>query len=133
MDNAHALTLILAFAFLAFAVLLALIQSSVRTWRKNRERWWVQWRERSPWSAGVQQSVNHSTQYDRRPPLCLEALGLDRLATADDVVAAYRHLALDLHPDRGGDPDEFKRLHRNFEQAMAYAEARSDSKPSKPR
>lgn len=51
-----------------------------------------------------------------------EALGLDDTATPGEVLAAYRQLAFDLHPDRGGDPDEFKKLHGNFEKAMAYAE-----------
>lgn len=74
-----------------------------------------------------------STRSAKRPPLCLEALGLDRYAAPDEVLDAYRQLALEAHPDRGGDQDEFKRLHRNFEQAMAYAEGRVAAKPSKPR
>lgn len=60
----------------------------------------------------------------KRPPLCLEALGLTASATSEEIIAAYRRLALALHPDRGGDPDEFKRLHRDFEQAMAYVKGK---------
>jgi hypothetical protein len=55
---------------------------------------------------------------------CFEALGLDSSATAEEVIASYRRLALSRHPDRGGDPDDFKRLHRDFEQALAFAEGR---------
>lgn len=57
------------------------------------------------------------------PPF-LAAFGLGSRATPDEVLAAYRQLAMQLHPDRGGDPNEFKRLHRHFEKAMAYAEGR---------
>lgn len=35
-------------------------------------------------------------------------LGLGREASADEIKKAYRKLALKLHPDKGGDPEEFK-------------------------
>lgn len=39
-----------------------------------------------------------------------EILGLDRECTASDVKKAFRKRALETHPDRGGDPEEFKRV-----------------------
>lgn len=36
-----------------------------------------------------------------------ERLGLDRLAKPDEIKHAYRRLARQMHPDNGGDPDDF--------------------------
>ena len=55
---------------------------------------------------------------------CFEVLGLDSSATSEEVTASYGRLALNRHPNRGGDPDDFKRLRRHFEQAFALAEWR---------
>lgn len=57
----------------------------------------------------------------KRPPLCLEAFGLTASASPEEIVAAYRQMALTLHPDRGGNLEDFKRLQRNSEQALAYS------------
>jgi curved DNA-binding protein CbpA len=40
----------------------------------------------------------------------LRQLGLTTEATPGDVKRAYRALALEHHPDRGGDPEEFRRV-----------------------
>lgn len=37
-------------------------------------------------------------------------LGLDRNANGDHIKQSYRKLALKHHPDRGGDPEQFKRI-----------------------
>jgi hypothetical protein len=55
-------------------------------------------------------------------PACLRALGLELPVTEEDVLAAYREHAKTLHPDRGGDLQEFLRLQKHFEQAMHIAQ-----------
>jgi DnaJ-domain-containing protein 1 len=54
----------------------------------------------------------------RSVPSPLAALGLDASSTADDVKRAYRLLAKDAHPDRGGDSRQFLVLQRNFEESL---------------
>jgi hypothetical protein len=51
-------------------------------------------------------------------PACLQALDLELPCTEEDVLSAYRELAKTLHPDRGGDLQQFLRLQKHFEQAM---------------
>ena len=63
-----------------------------------------------------------------RPPTALpdrsnaisiwETLGIPDDASADDLKRAYRSRALVTHPDRGGDPAEFRRLQRAYEVAQ---------------
>lgn len=60
-------------------------------------------------------------------PPCLQALELDLPCTEEQVLAAYRHRVKELHPDRGGDLQQFLRLQKHFEQAMHLA--RSQAKP----
>jgi curved DNA-binding protein len=43
-------------------------------------------------------------------------LGLDQAASADEIKAAYRRLAKDHHPDRGGDPDRFMQIQNAYQQ-----------------
>lgn len=52
-----------------------------------------------------------------RPP-CLKALDLTFPCTREEVIAAYREQAKYLHPDRGGDLQQFLRLQKHFEQAL---------------
>ena len=44
-----------------------------------------------------------------------ELLGVDKNATDDQLKKAYRKKALKMHPDKGGDPDEFKDLSKAYE------------------
>jgi len=53
-------------------------------------------------------------------PRCLKALGLRVPCTEDQVKQAYRRLAQELHPDRGGDTRRFRLLAQQFEQALHY-------------
>jgi hypothetical protein len=55
-----------------------------------------------------------------RPP-CLQALDLAMPCTEEEVLAAYRRRVKTLHPDRGGDLQQFLRLQKHFEQAMYLA------------
>jgi hypothetical protein len=51
-------------------------------------------------------------------PACLQALDLELPCTEEEVLASYRELAKTMHPDRGGDLQQFLRLQKHFEQAM---------------
>lgn len=49
---------------------------------------------------------------------CFRRLGLSFPCTVDQVKAAYRRLAKDAHPDRGGSHDGFLALQEAYEQAL---------------
>jgi hypothetical protein len=51
-------------------------------------------------------------------------LGLTRDATLDDVRAARRRLAFDVHPDRGGDAAAMQELNAAFEACVAHLTGR---------
>lgn len=55
----------------------------------------------------------------RRP----DALGLSPAASVTELKAAFRARALTAHPDRGGDPETFRRLVSDHRAAVAAAEA----------
>jgi DnaJ-class molecular chaperone len=44
-----------------------------------------------------------------------DILGIQQSASLEDAKAAYKRLALVYHPDRGGDGDDFKRIHDAYE------------------
>ena len=54
----------------------------------------------------------------RQRPTCLQSLGLKLPCTEAEVLAAYREKAKTLHPDRGGDLQQFLHLQQQFEQAL---------------
>ena len=56
----------------------------------------------------------------RETPGCLSLLGLKLPCTTEDVKEAYRKLAEQTHPDRGGSPIAFHRLRQNYEQALKF-------------
>ena len=43
-----------------------------------------------------------------------DVLGVDRDATPADVKKAYRRRAKDTHPDAGGDPEQFEKVHKSY-------------------
>ena len=53
----------------------------------------------------------------------LDVLELPHTATADDVKARYRQLSLELHPDKGGDQQEFIRMSEAKTKALLYLAA----------
>lgn len=53
---------------------------------------------------------------------CFEVLGLTSEATPGEVKAAWRSLASHAHPDKGGQADEFDRLRKAYQEALACAE-----------
>jgi len=44
-----------------------------------------------------------------------DVLGLKSNATGDDIKKAYRKLALQHHPDKGGDPETFKKVQQAYD------------------
>jgi hypothetical protein len=49
-------------------------------------------------------------------------LGLERNASREQIKAAYRRLAMRHHPDRGGDPDTFRRVKEAYENLKTSAD-----------
>lgn len=61
----------------------------------------------------------------RDQPPCLQALDLHLPCTEMQVLAAYRRRVKELHPDRGGDLQQFLRLQKHFEQAQHLVRAQA--------
>jgi len=66
-----------------------------------------------------------SPSLEERPPF-MATLGLLPPYTPEDIQAAYREKAKTAHPDRGGTPAEFQKLHEAFERAQEYVRFRVD-------
>lgn len=49
------------------------------------------------------------------PPSLYDALGVPKNATADDIKKSYRKMALQHHPDKGGDPEKFKVIQHAYD------------------
>ncbi|MEN1678564.1 MAG: hypothetical protein AAGJ46_03155 [Planctomycetota bacterium] len=57
----------------------------------------------------------------RDAPPSVRALGLKLPCTKSEVLAAYRERVKYVHPDAGGNREDFAKLQRNFEEAMSLA------------
>ena len=44
-----------------------------------------------------------------------EILGVDENATGDDIKKAYRKLAMEHHPDKGGNEEQFKKISQAYD------------------
>ena len=49
---------------------------------------------------------------------CLQILRLEAGVDQAAVKSAYRAMAKETHPDKGGDPDEFKRIESAYNEFM---------------
>jgi hypothetical protein len=60
---------------------------------------------------------------ERRDPAtaAFSELGVPTTATLDEVKAAYRRKVKEVHPDQGGDEDEFKRVREAYTTAKRHA------------
>jgi DnaJ-class molecular chaperone len=58
-----------------------------------------------------------------RLEVALETLSLPRLITRDDIKKRYRHLARELHPDKGGDEQQMAQINEAYEVLMEYIDA----------
>ena len=56
----------------------------------------------------------------RQDPIYFRELGLKPDCTEEQVKQAYRRLAEQLHPDRGGDPQRFLALRGHLENALEH-------------
>ena len=63
---------------------------------------------------------NHFAERRSAPrPECFVVLGVEATATEAEVKGAFKKLAKKLHPDAGGDPEEFKAVYSAYERAMS--------------
>lgn len=44
-----------------------------------------------------------------------DTLGVSKSASQDEIKAAFRKLAMENHPDRGGDPEKFKKINEAYQ------------------
>jgi len=69
----------------------------------------------------VQYHFQHIPLWARQEtPACLKALGLRLPCSEEQLKVAYRKLAEQLHPDRGGDRKRFARLKAHYEEAATF-------------
>ncbi len=55
---------------------------------------------------------------------CFDQLGLTSTATEDDIKSAFRTLSKKVHPDHGGNVDQFLKLKRAYDEALDHAVSR---------
>lgn len=51
-------------------------------------------------------------------PECLRFFGFTDFPTEKELKDKYREMAKKCHPDRGGDPEEFRKVNQNYEEAL---------------
>lgn len=61
-----------------------------------------------------------------------DVLGYDQSyrPTVEEVKARYKEMALENHPDRGGDPDKFAKISNAKEEALEYLEGKPKEAPA---
>lgn len=72
-------------------------------------------------------TASASTKPGNEPrPECMVLLGLLPPYSSEDVKQAYLAKVQAMHPDHHGDPAEFERIQRAYEQAQVYVDFRGD-------
>jgi len=74
---------------------------------------------RLPFETSEPQSASQQTSHPARGAFA--TLELPAGAPIDEVKSAYRQKVKDVHPDQGGDEDEFKRVREAYTTAKQYA------------
>ena len=77
---------------------------------------------RLPFEVDEPEQSQRQGPVDRSVTNAFDELGLDAGASADEVRSAYRSLAKEAHPDRGGTEAEFKQLQDAYTTAKEYAD-----------
>lgn len=62
-------------------------------------------------------------QLKKKLETALERLSLPRLITKDDIKKRYRHLARELHPDKGGDEEQMAQINEAYEVLIEYIDS----------
>jgi hypothetical protein len=62
--------------------------------------------------------VYFSERKQNARPECFKILDVDSTATEKEIKSAYRGLARIVHPDTGGNPEEFKRVRKAYDEAL---------------
>lgn len=52
-------------------------------------------------------------------PECFKYFGFNSIPSEDELKSTYRKMAKNMHPDKGGDPDEFVRMNRIYDEAVS--------------
>lgn len=91
-----------------------------------------EWREMHAWENNAFEDMLRATQEERMrqffllllggaPPVdSFSTLGLSVEADAEAVKSAYKRLALEHHPDKGGDGEVFKAVHMAKDKCLAW-------------
>lgn len=85
-------------------------------------------RGQEPWlgnASGPRVSSTRPPAPDEQRASLWSVLGVGPDASAEEVKRAYRKRALEAHPDRGGDPEVFRRVQRAYEQALVRVRKRA--------
>ena len=67
---------------------------------------------------GDQGEEDHETEWEVKPirrSNSYDLLELDSDASDDDIKQAFRKKALETHPDKGGDPEKFRKVREAYE------------------
>lgn len=57
-------------------------------------------------------------------------ISADEILSKSLITKAYRKICLQVHPDRGGDKDEFNRIHRSYHNLLVHQEAEDERENS---
>lgn len=88
----------------------------------NRKgRWSHPWKSET-FYATEEGAMRAAHELSMGAPSWCSTLGVQLPCSIDDVKAAYRKLAKDVHPDVGGDPAAFVELERAYRVALDYCD-----------